>query len=210
MNTDRRIRWTAISALAVSCFALGLSVWAAGCRGHDPEAATTRELPMAAHAVGTKATQHALAPAVAPAQNDVHADTTPDQSGPARSAPHAAQSTSPTADGLEVERLVVTRGVAHREPLDTDGITAGAGPVFAFTELRNTSDEDKVITVDFQHAGHKPVGHIRLKVPAHSRRWRTWGRTRLVDQGGQWTAIVRAGDGTELAHAAFDVSAPKS
>jgi hypothetical protein len=32
----------------------------------------------------------------------------------------------------------------------------------------------------------------------------------MVDQGGEWTALVRAADGTELAHVAFDVEAPQS
>ena len=57
---------------------------------------------------------------------------------------------------------------------------------------------------------HRAVKAIKLKVPAHSSRWRTWGRTRMVDKGGQWTASVSAADGTPLAHTGFDVQAPES
>jgi len=211
MSPDRRIRWTATSALAVSCFALGFSVWSVSCQGRSPTGAR-HEQPGALHAAATRtqaAAEHVAAPAVTPA-GAVHADVAPAE--PADPAPHAdaPSASDPSAAGLEVKRLVVTRGVKRREPLDTDQFTAGAGPVFAFVELGNTSDTDKVITLDFQHNGEAPVGHIKLKVPAHSSRWRTWGRTRRVDKGGDWTALVRAADGTELAHTAFDVQAPQS
>lgn len=208
MSTDRPIRWTAISALAVSCFALGFSVWSVGRHGSDAAAVATREVPTAVRAEPAKVAPPAAAPAVTPAdKSGVHADIAPAEPTPPAVAPRL---TDPSAAGLEVKRLVVTRGVAHREPLDTNHITAGAGPVFAFVELENTTDADKVVTVDFQHGTDAPVGHIKLKVPAHSSRWRTWGRTRMVDQAGQWTAIVSAGDGTELAHTGFDVQAPES
>lgn len=208
MSTDRRIRWTATAALAVSCFALGFSAWS--CHESEP-AGAKREKPTAVHAE-PKAPHPAAAPAVTPAAGDVHSDTAPaepkaDDTAPPHAATHGS---APSAAGLEVKRLVVTRGVEHREPLDTDQFTAGEGPVFAFVELQNTSNDDKVITVDFQHGSDKPVGHIKLKVPAHSPRWRTWGRTRLVNQGGEWTALVRAADGTEIAHSDFSVDAPQS
>ncbi len=207
MSTDRRIRWTAISALAVSCFALGFSVWSAN-RGGHPATTATREVPNAVHLAPAKAARPSAAPAVTPAANNVvHADIAPAKPASGTVTPRPAD---PSASGLEVKRLVVTRGIAHHEPLDTDQITAGAGPVFAFVELRNASDADKVVTVDFQHDTDEPVGHIKLKVPAHSSRWRTWGRTRMVDKGGEWSAIVTAGDGTQLAHTDFDVQAPQS
>ena len=206
MSTDRRIRWTATTALAVSCFALGFSAWSVGCQGRDRGAAATREQPTARHMAPAK-TPAAVTPVVAPAQPDVHSDTAPAQPKPAEPAPHAS---APSAAGLEVKRLVVTRGIEHREPLDTDQLTAGAGPVFAFVELQNNSDDDKLVTVDFQHDGAEPVGHIKLRVPAHSPRWRTWGRTRLVDHAGKWTAIVRAADGTNLAHSTFNVEAHRA
>ncbi len=210
MSTDRRLRWTATSALAVSCFALGFSLWSAGCRSRDTGAAT-HATRTALHAAPPKAAPPKAKPVVAPADNhDVQADTAPAPAEPAADAPSSVAPSDPSAAGLEVKRLVVTRGVAHREPIDTDHITAGAGPVFAFVELKNSSDSNKVITIDFQRAGGKSVGHIKLKVPAHSTRWRTWGRTRMVDKGGQWTAIVKAGDGTQLAHTDFDVQAAQS
>lgn len=213
MSTDRRFRWTATTALAVSCFALGFSVWSIGSHGRDAGTTARREVP-ALHAAPAKdpqsATKPAPAAAVTPASTDVHSDIAPAQSKPADPGTSAAHASDPSAAGLEVKRLVVTRGVKHREPLDTDQFTAGAGPVFAFLELQNTSDHDKTVTVDFQHGSDAPVGHIKLKVPAHSPRWRTWGRTRLVDHAGAWTARVRAGDGTELAHTAFNVEAPQS
>lgn len=211
MSTDRRIRWTATSALAVSCFALGFSVWSVGCHERDPGAAATREQPATFHAAQALAAPRALAPVVEPAGNDVHADTAPAHDTSV-DAPHATapRESSPSPDGLDVKRLVVTRGVEHREPLSTDHLTAGAGPVFAFVELRNSSDDDKVVTVDFRHASDPSVGHIKLKVPAHSARWRTWGHTRMIKEGGEWTAVVRAGDGSELAHTTFNVEAAES
>jgi hypothetical protein len=62
------------------------------------------------------------------------------------------------------------------------------------------------VFVTFEREGKKTVGHVRLEVPAHNKRWRTWGRTRFIREPGTWNAVIRAKDGTELAKKSFEVT----
>jgi hypothetical protein len=59
--------------------------------------------------------------------------------------------------------------------------------------------------VVFRHEGGREVGNVSLSIPGDAPRWRTWARSRLISEPGQWRAILRAGDGTELASTAFTV-----
>lgn len=111
------------------------------------------------------------------------------------------------ASAVSVKRIVVTRAIEKREPVVTEAFVTSEEPVFAFLELSNTSDHPAIIEVTFEHAQGKTVGHVKLEVPAHSTKWRTWGKTRFIRQAGSWNAVVRGEDGSELAKKAFDVSA---
>ncbi len=78
--------------------------------------------------------------------------------------------------------------------------------MIAFVELVNRGDDDGSVVVTFEHEGIEPVGHVHLKVPANSRRWRTWARTRMIKKPGSWQAVVRTPDGKELARQSFEVA----
>jgi hypothetical protein len=110
------------------------------------------------------------------------------------------------ASAITVKRIAVTRAIEKREPVATETFTAGDEPVFAFVELENKSDAPAVVLVTFEHADGKTVGHVKLEVPPHATRWRTWGKTRFIRQTGDWTAVVRGEDGSELAKKPFEVS----
>lgn len=217
MSTERTTRFTATSALLVAVLSLGLSAWSVGCRNNDaaPEraAVTTR---VVAHA-GRRAETSTVAPSKDDAPVAV-AKSVPAVVPVATSAPvvtraavkareHAPSSTHETDGAFAVKRLVVTRGIDKREPLAADAIHAGAGPLYAFVELANPTDDARTVEVTFKQDGSsREVGHIKLQVPANKTRWRTWGRTALVDKAGSWSAIVRDASGAEIAHTTFQVS----
>jgi hypothetical protein len=103
-----------------------------------------------------------------------------------------------------VRRLVVTRAIDRREPAKGE-LRAGDEPLFAFVELASGSDQEHKIVVTFERDGEGPVGNVRLTIPAHDGRWRTWGMTRRVHESGSWTAVVRTEDGRELARRSFNL-----
>lgn len=111
------------------------------------------------------------------------------------------------APGLLVKRLVITSKVADREPVPGGAPAVGSGPVVAFLELVNPSDQPRSVVVTFERATSTArVGHVRLDVPANSPRWRTWGLTHNIDAAGTWEAVISTADGTELARQSFDVT----
>jgi hypothetical protein len=122
------------------------------------------------------------------------------------SAMAVAKGAAQSADGLVVKRFVVASGIENREPLAVESVSLGALPVFAFAELQNAGDEDKV-TITFEREGSSDsVGHVELDVPGATKRWRTWGRTNLIDKAGRWNAVLRDQSGKELSRTAFDVT----
>jgi len=110
------------------------------------------------------------------------------------------------ATELALKRLVVTTAIEHREPVATSTFRAGDGPIIAFVELINPGDVPENISISFESDGGRKVGDVELEIPAHSRRWRTWGRTRLIRQPGAWTAVVKDGSGEVLARQTFVVT----
>lgn len=151
----------------------------------------------------------------APADSGKPVTPAPVPGTPAPPAPEAKISLAPTpvkkitapASAVTVKRIVVTRAIEKREPVLTDTFTAGDEPVFAFLELENKSDAPAVVLVTFEHADGKTVGHVKLEIPPHATRWRTWGKTRFIRQTGSWTAVVRGEDQSELAKKPFEVGA---
>ncbi len=121
--------------------------------------------------------------------------------------PVSATKSVAAASDIVVKRIVVTRAIENREPVATTEFSVGDEPVFAFLELENKSDAPAVIRVTFEHASGKTVGHVKLEVPAHQTRWRTWGKTRFIRQPGSWNAVVRSEGGEEISRKSFEVGA---
>jgi hypothetical protein len=141
-----------------------------------------------------------------PATTMVPVTTAPKPAEPKPNAASPVKKVTAPASALSVKRIVVTRAIEKREPVATDTFTTGEEPVFAFLELANTSNHPAIVEVTFEHAQGKTVGHVKLEVPAHSTKWRTWGKTRFIRQAGTWNAVVRGEDGSELAKQEFEVS----
>lgn len=198
MSTERTTRVTALSALGVAAFSLGLSAWSVGCHNNrqlDERAPVATRTPRPATPAATSAP-----PAVVPVASSMPL-------GVVKASPAMAPARLAGPE-LRVKRLVVTRGISKREPLAAGTLRAGDGPLVAFVELSNRGDQAGTIELTFERVGSKhEVGHIALHVPAHVGRWRTWGRTALVDQPGKWNVVVRDAQGKELAHAPFELAA---
>ncbi|MCA9595249.1 MAG: DUF2914 domain-containing protein [Myxococcales bacterium] len=211
MSFELTTRWTA-------AFALVTILGAAGCRQNTEP---TREEPSSARAAsvpGAEANAKAK-DAPLPPPPAVKLETVKEQTAKAKSeapkagAPKAkdseeAKTAKPEAissDGVTLKRLVVTNAIENREPAAVSQLSLGEGPVIAFVELKNSGSEDAAVVVTFEHAGLEPVGYVHLKVPAESRRWRTWARTRMIKKTGSWDAVVRTTDGKELARESFTI-----
>lgn len=208
MSTERTARFTATSALAVAALALGLSVWSVGCRDREPAPEPARTV--AVHALPAATAAPIAAAKSVPAVTPV-AVATPEpapERGEVKKHARAPSSMQASGGAFAVKRLVVTRGIDKREPEKTDALRSGDGPLYAFLELANPTDEPQKVEVTFAEDGSsREVGHVVLSVPANKSRWRTWGRTALVDKPGAWTAIVRDASGTELARSPFQIAA---
>lgn len=106
---------------------------------------------------------------------------------------------------LRIKRLVVTQAVEDREPVDVDEVVDSETPVIAFVEVTSGAAEDQQVVVSFEHEGGHSAGGLNLSVPGNKPRWRTWGRTYNIKQGGRWTAVVRDSRGEELGRTEFTV-----
>lgn len=106
---------------------------------------------------------------------------------------------------FSVKRLTVTTGVENREPNAVARIELGQSPIYAFVELSNPSDEAQEVVITFEDPEGPAVGHVTLSVPANQPRWRTWGRTRMVQTAGEWSAVVSTVDGHEIVRQKFAV-----
>jgi hypothetical protein len=199
MIQDRRARWTASGAFATALMALGLSSWAVGCR--DRSDAAERE----------SAVLHPAAPAPAPAEIATSGAVVVE---PVRATAAAAEPAAPivkapaatpqiAAGALAVRRLVVTHAIENREPVSGE-LRLGDEPIVAFVEVGSSAPVEQTVIVSFERAGSS-VGHVKLRVPAQSRRWRTWAQTRRIREPGQWDAVVRSEQGRELFRTPFQV-----
>jgi Protein of unknown function (DUF2914) len=192
-------------------FVLLLALAAAACGKADPPGMSREPL---AHGKPAAPAPAAPAPAKAPeekaapdkasepeAQKGVKSTTKQAEA----QKPEATPKSSALSSEVRVKRLVVTRAIDQREPVQTASFSPSDEPVFAFVELDNPSSDAGEVVVTFEHEGGKSVGHVRLEVPAKNKRWRTWGRTRFIREAGTWSAVVRTPDGTELARKSFEV-----
>lgn len=109
-------------------------------------------------------------------------------------------------DGLSLERLVVARDVIDREPVGSGArFEAGEGRIYAFVEAANHREGEADLQVTFEGPGARSVGHVALTIPANVPRWRTWAYSRLIDEPGEWHAVVRTTDGEVLGRTRFHV-----
>ena len=104
-----------------------------------------------------------------------------------------------------VKRLVIASAVQEREPVELEEGKVSE-PILAFVELKNLSESESGVVVTFEHESGKKVGFVELSVPAESNRYRTWARTRNIQEAGTWTAIVQSKTGEELARKTFTVA----
>jgi hypothetical protein len=202
MEIAKQTQLTARAALLVSGLSLCLSTWAVGCQSETSEGSTEP----------TKVEDKTLPTRPTTAKPDL-AKPDPTQNLKTPKSEAKDPKTQPTGKvegaaggSVRMKRLVVTTQVEQREPAPTTELTAGQGPIVAFVELGNESTEDQYVIVTFEHEdGIDAVGHIKLKVPARQPRWRTWGRTRMISDAGEWVAVVRTEDGRELGRQPFAV-----
>ncbi|WP_437283195.1 DUF2914 domain-containing protein [Sorangium sp. So ce375] len=111
------------------------------------------------------------------------------------------------APELQVVRLVVSKGISGREPIDqaTSFASAEIDRLYAFVELSNKDQATSEISVVFT----PPDGSAPLRIPlavGAQRRFRTWAATRKARAAGLWSVTVSDAVGKELARASFTIT----
>ncbi|CAN94498.1 hypothetical protein predicted by Glimmer/Critica [Sorangium cellulosum So ce56] len=111
------------------------------------------------------------------------------------------------APELQVIRLVVSKGIAGREPIEPASSFASAeiDRLYAFVELSNKDQATSEISVAFT----PPDGGAPLRIPlavGAQRRFRTWAATRKARAAGLWSVTVSDAAGKELARASFTIT----
>ncbi|WP_437944489.1 DUF2914 domain-containing protein [Sorangium sp. So ce281] len=111
------------------------------------------------------------------------------------------------APELQVTRLVVSKGIAGREPIEpaTSFASAEIDRLYAFVELSNKGQATSEISVAFTPPDGGPPLRIPLAVGAQ-RRFRTWAATRKARAAGLWSVTVSDAAGKELARASFTIT----
>lgn len=185
------------TVLALACGGAGFAVGAAAFARADDH--TTTRTDVVRTVVAPAPTRAAPAPVAPPV-------VTPSTATIARST-----STPRMSEGeadVRVRRLVVTRGIEAREPIDEIEVLQAderLDRVWAFVELANAGDASGAVTVTFEREGGPITGIVDLEVPARTGRWRTWAFSRGVTEAGSWTAVVRDEDHRVLAEQPFEV-----
>ncbi len=190
------------SVLAV---AVGLALGAVACGRTDPTGVAREPLARAnpAAPAATPAPVKAEPKSTeAPPTQPIKAEKVEPAKRLAKAAPSSTD--APLPEGLSVKRIVITRAIEKREPVAIERLVASDEPLYAFVELANGSDAAAGVVITFEREG-KSVGHVKLEVPAKNARWRTWGKTKQVRHAGEWVAVVKASDGTELGRKSFSV-----
>ena len=111
-----------------------------------------------------------------------------------------------SVDGITIVRLITAPEVEHREPVAPSAVFRGHEErVYAFVEVSNESDEEKVLWVHFIGPDGQVSGGIELDIPSAVPRWRTWAHTRHAKKPGLWRVEIRSADGTLLGALPFEV-----
>lgn len=118
-----------------------------------------------------------------------------------------AEERAAAAPELRVVRLVVSRGIADREPIEpaTSFASAEIDRLYAFVELANKDRATSEITVTFT----PPDGGAPLRIPlavGAQQRFRTWAATRKARAAGLWSVTVSDAADKELARASFTIT----
>lgn len=200
----------------------GVATVPAGAAAPGKAKATEKsERPVAARATADEGAPEDAAEDDAPAAKDRRGASarrrTSAKRRTAKAQPAAGRARSQSAPGshgpepgavvaLNVQRLVVSRGIENREPVGAvDHVTLDrAERVYAFVELANPSRVSSRVQVRFVSPRGQPID-VLLEV-GDKPRWRTWAFTRKVRQTGTWTVAVRSLDGAELASTQFEVT----
>lgn len=109
------------------------------------------------------------------------------------------------AKDVQVDRFVLAKDVAGREPVDeSDHFTADTAKIFAFVQLAN-SDAPFAFTVHFEPVDGPPSLYgVKLDVPTAAR-WRTWAWTKLIHEPGKYRAVLRTLEGEDIASREFTI-----
>jgi hypothetical protein len=109
-------------------------------------------------------------------------------------------------DGLTIRRFITAPEVEHREPVAASSVF---GPyeerIYAFVEVSNESQDQKVLLVHFIGPDGQVSGGIELGIPPAVPRWRTWAHTKHAKKPGLWRVEIRSTDGTLLGALPFEV-----
>ena len=198
---DFQTRFAIFTAVGVASFSAGLSLTTA-CSNHadaQPEKITihpalpteVKPLPSLAEKPALKATELTL-------------EAKPSDPPSAKASTPSVEQKTLAPDRVAVRRLIVTHAVSDREPIEPAELVSGT-PILAFVELSNQDATERNVVVTFEREGRPAVGHVKLHVPAQSPRFRTWARTRNLNETGTWEAVIRSEDGTELGRQPFEL-----
>lgn len=109
-------------------------------------------------------------------------------------------------EGIYLQRLKTASEIENREPvMETSSFEVGAERIYVFMDVRNDTDEEQKLIVNFIGPDERVRGGIEMEVPPSVPRWRTWAYTRKIKVDGQWLAEVRLADGTLLGSVPFEV-----
>jgi len=109
-------------------------------------------------------------------------------------------------DGLTIRRLITASEVDHREPVAASSVFGRHEErIYAFVEVSNESEDDKVLLVHFIGPNEPVSGGIELEIPPAVPRWRTWAHTKHAKKPGLWRVEIRNTDGTLLGALPFEV-----
>ncbi len=109
-------------------------------------------------------------------------------------------------EGIMLRRLKTTQEIDKREPVfDASSFPVGTDRIYAFMDVRNDTDEEQKLTVNFIGPEDQVRGGIEVVIPAKVQRWRTWAYSRNIQAKGEWEAEVRSVEGTLLGAIRFDV-----
>jgi len=104
--------------------------------------------------------------------------------------------------GLAVNRMIMTRGIENKEPIDSSYRFAAAdGDVYAFASFRNQNSPTQVTFSWFRD--DRLVTSTKLRI-GQAASWRTWSRTGVA--AGNWRVKITDEAGTVLAESAFTVN----
>ncbi len=112
-------------------------------------------------------------------------------------------------EGLHLERLVMSREVEDREPVDaaTSFATSEVERIYAYMEFDNPDRQAGEVSVAWAPADapDEERSRVTVNVGPHPR-WRTWAYTSLLTQPGRYVAVVRDADDRVIARSVFEVT----